>query len=192
MYLAEWEANEGLKEATQELNELKIRENGLLNEQKELKAKIAALHAQGLYNTDEESAYIERLYAIDTELNLMPELYKTAQAGVDEWTDSVELASDALEGIAASMAEASRAVSQGVDEINAELSRIKTSIQVGIEVDVNAGDYAVVDKATGTVITQYASGGFPTTGELFIAKEAGPELVGAVFSTALKKAISAL
>ena len=33
-------------------------------------------------------------------------------------------------------------------------------------------------QATGTTPKQYATGGFPSTGELFVAREAGPELVG--------------
>lgn len=37
-------------------------------------------------------------------------------------------------------------------------------------------------QTTTTSITQYATGGFPTVGELFVAREAGPEMVGRIGS----------
>lgn len=40
------------------------------------------------------------------------------------------------------------------------------------------GNISVNTSVKATTISKYASGGFPTTGQLFVAREAGPELVG--------------
>ena len=56
-----------------------------------------------------------------------------------------------------------------VSEVNSQLTGLESHPEYG------KFSYAVEGYATG-----FASGGFPDTGELFVAREAGPELVGTI------------
>ncbi len=57
----------------------------------------------------------------------------------------------------------------------------KKTLSAGISMDVQAkanGQWLVPKTLTSILINGFASGGYPDTGQLFLAREAGPELVG--------------
>ena len=115
------------------------------------------------------------------EASIQTESYENLIISLTETTDNAGKSFNAFKtDVTSSMSEAQNSVKNAVNNINNELSRIKTRIQIGVDVDVNAGDFVVVDKKTGLIQSQYASGGYPETGEIFIAREAGPEMVGTI------------
>ena len=65
-----------------------------------------------------------------------------------------------------------------------DLSNLKPTVGLSITVDTLAAEAKIKQLAAKATISpsvsQHAEGGFPTEGELFLAREAGPELVGSI------------
>lgn len=57
------------------------------------------------------------------------------------------------------------------------------NLKVGVDLDTSRLSGLSLRGQSGVVISEYATGGFPEAGELFIANEAGPELVGKMGSS---------
>lgn len=69
---------------------------------------------------------------------------------------------------------------------------MSVGVKIGVDVDMskveearakirkNKTDSIVDDLLFGSLDNQFADGGFPTMGQLFVAREAGPELVGTI------------
>ena len=76
---------------------------------------------------------------------------------------------------------AKSAARQWLDGIASEVKGYKMpNVKVGVVFDYE-GIPSFISKS-GQLVQQYASGGFPNTGELFLAREKGPELVGRIGS----------
>ena len=74
---------------------------------------------------------------------------------------------------------------KGIDLVNgllSGLSNLKTKVQTKLKEAFSLSSISLSVKTSysndNSAWKQYASGGFPTTGEMFVAREAGPELVG--------------
>lgn len=65
-----------------------------------------------------------------------------------------------------------------IEQIKSIINNISKDKKVTIDVALNAS--AKVMQIIGASAKTFASGGFPDTGELFVAREAGPELVGRI------------
>ncbi len=65
-----------------------------------------------------------------------------------------------------------------IEQIRSIINNISKDKKVTIDVALNAS--AKVMQIIGASAKTFASGGFPDTGELFVAREAGPELVGRI------------
>ena len=63
---------------------------------------------------------------------------------------------------------------------NFKLPNIKIGVDMSLPEYLNSGDVLKAEKFYMNSIKQYAGGGLPPTGELFIANEDGPELIGRI------------
>jgi len=57
---------------------------------------------------------------------------------------------------------------------------IQSALTAAANVKIDIGTGSSDSKRTAAVVRPYASGGFPSVGEMFIAREAGPEMVGTI------------
>lgn len=92
------------------------------------------------------------------------------QTKADDATNQIDLLTDsvnALDGKSANVTIAVNADFSKVEEARAKIRKTKT-------------DSIVDDLLFGSLDNQFADGGFPTMGQLFVAREAGPELVGTI------------
>lgn len=72
-----------------------------------------------------------------------------------------------------------KAISDALKEIGERVANFKLSpLQLRLQLDDSALRNFTLANPSARVIQPYASGGFPETGELFIANENGPELIG--------------
>lgn len=99
---------------------------------------------------------------------------KEATSRVTELTDQIKFfkkelltAKTATKDAAGDMARAFDEVSKSVEDIRRGLNGLS-----GVDISVSS--------KKPTAVPAFASGGFPTTGEMFIARESGPELVGRI------------
>lgn len=99
---------------------------------------------------------------IDTTLEFLLESLATAQTEQQRFTDAVSL-------MYRNMATASNAAIQSIISYLNSIPREITTVHTIITRHVGGGSSK-----------SYASGGFPDTGQMFIAREAGPELVGTI------------
>lgn len=99
---------------------------------------------------------------IDTTLEFLLESLATAQTEQQRFTDAVSL-------MYRNMAAASNAAIQSIISYLNSIPREITTVHTIITRNVGGGSSK-----------SYASGGFPDTGQMFIAREAGPELVGTI------------
>ena len=86
----------------------------------------------------------------------------------------VDPALDASNSVKTSTDNMKRYVRDAVDDINRSLKDIKTDIKIRVQEEIGISKQPL----SGATMTMRASGGFPDTGEMFIARERGPELVG--------------
>lgn len=71
------------------------------------------------------------------------------------------------------------AVSTALDSVKTTVNNFKLpSIRIGVEYEI--GSIPTINTKGGNTFQQYADGGLPPTGQVFIANEAGPELVGRI------------
>lgn len=104
---------------------------------------------------------------------------------LEELTPEYESTKENLKGIADQISAAESivyglgdAMRDTVKEINDETAKIKP---INIQMNTTSTIADIISSwQSGTFIPQYADGGFPEQGEMFIARERGPELVGRI------------
>lgn len=92
------------------------------------------------------------------------------QTKADDATNQINLLKDSVDGLDGKSANVTINVNADfskVEEARAKIRKTKT-------------DSIVDDLLFGSLDNQFADGGFPTMGQLFVAREAGPELVGTI------------
>lgn len=67
-----------------------------------------------------------------------------------------------------------------ISVVGVKLSNFRNLVQQSLNLGSVSVSYRAATSVTGTSAQMYASGGLPDTGELFIARERGPELVGSL------------
>lgn len=128
-------------------------------------ADAALVYAEAAYKIEDLTKYYDELVLTINGIDL--------SQGDTAFTELAESASK----FTTTMESAVAALPTYVTEINSELSKINNSIPLPIG---GSGTYGGSGGGGGFRITidAHADGGFPTMGDLFIANEAGPELVG--------------
>lgn len=118
---------------------------------------------------DAKDAYRDANDAVKEANGLVVDLQKSL-AGIDG------VANTAANTYETNMREMVASTRNAVRDINSELSQITRDIRTQIKLEVQA------DKHNGkiNVASAYASGGYVSDGQLFVAREAGPELVGRI------------
>lgn len=101
---------------------------------------------------------------------LSPE-YRTLKKEVEHAEDALEQSRKAIKNTSAAMDDASKKTKYYSDQ----LVKLKNNIN-----NINGVSCDVTVKTRSTGAQQYASGGYPDTGQLFIARESGPEMVGQI------------
>ena len=139
----------------------------------EIKTHIASMWSDikgdvGIYWSEIKSKLVESsTQAADALMHVMRPL-ETDLTNV--WSNIQSSASAAMDGISRSVRSMANEVSSSVRTMQSALNNVgKTATTVTTSV-----------KTVTTSVPAYASGGFPDEGELFLAREAGPELVGAI------------
>lgn len=183
-------ANEALKQSQSELNDTGLLE---LSRRSELKAAIkeqtAAMEsAQGAYD-ETFSLYKELDDTINTYTGMLTDMkmaesgvgngvkdglasaestlneFKTANFSIQEWE---AIGENIASGIASGISKNSGIVEEAINNLGSG-----TSVRV-------AGSFSGRSGGRNTTVSAYANGGFPTVGQLFLAREAGAELVGTI------------
>lgn len=92
------------------------------------------------------------------------------QTKADDATKQIDLLTDSVNALDGKSANVTIAV-------NADFSKVEEARE---KIRKNKTDSIVDDLLFGSLDNQFADGGFPTMGQLFVAREAGPELVGTI------------
>lgn len=118
--------------------------------------------------SDIKNTLSEKSYeAADTLMSTMSQLSSNLSS---VWSSMESAAQSAMSGISASVRATASAVSSAVRSMQSALNGVSSSVAT-----VTASVKTVVSS-----VPQYATGGYPDEGELFVAREAGPELVGSI------------
>lgn len=105
-----------------------------------------------------------------------------------EWKFATEYIRDYSSTAETEVPKVENSFTRALTNIKRSLNEAKfPNLKIGIDVDTSkltatAAKYGLKNISHG-IVTQYASGGLPSTGEMFIAREAGPELVGRIGSS---------
>lgn len=118
---------------------------------------------------------------------------KAAKILGETWTDIEEaapIATETFNTIITESNDTAKAVKKSFDGMrsfinrelsaNPEISFKYKNTKVRVEFKVPGGSTHQLGNLALTTASMYASGGFPTTGQLFVANEAGPEMVGRI------------
>ena len=92
------------------------------------------------------------------------------QTKADDATNQINLLKDSVDGLDGKSANVTI-------NVNADFSKVEEARE---KIRKNKTDSIVDDLLFGSLDNQFADGGFPTMGQLFVAREAGPELVGTI------------
>lgn len=92
------------------------------------------------------------------------------QTKADDATNQINLLTDSINGLDGKSANVTINVSADFSKVEEAREKIRK----------NKTDSIVDDLLFGSLDNQFADGGFPTMGQLFVAREAGPELVGTI------------
>lgn len=114
------------------------------------------------------------------------------------WMDDLADAEEAVKDTSLAVNNAETALQDAADKVDYFSGKVKDldGMTAGVTIDVKA-DFSKVEEARekirktktdsivddllfGSLDNQFADGGFPTMGQLFVAREAGPELVGTI------------
>lgn len=112
---------------------------------------------------------VEELAPKVDELSAAQEDAADKASWLEDKIDGIVSAADSVGNVTTSVSNLSTSLYNAAN--NAYNLNSKLASLTGSKITVNS-------KASGAIVLQYATGGFPTTGQLFIANEAGPELVG--------------
>ena len=142
--------------------------------------EIAALdNAEATANLAKRAAELEQIMPklreqLDNEraaLELLAPSYLSTKQNLEDVSKEVQFAQSVFNDLTAE-------VKSSVDAINTETGKIKP-VKIPIEVDLPTIINPTNFKG-GLKVGAYADGGFPSQGEMFIARERGPELVGRI------------
>lgn len=123
--------------------------------------------------------YKETLRVIDEEIAAQRNILDKNEAEIETarklWQDYQAEAIQAKKIYTAALSDMENGTRTFVRTVNGELAKIKPPV-----IDVVFGNtISGINKGANT-LQKYATGGMPATGELFLAREAGPELVGSI------------
>lgn len=141
-----------------------------------------------------QNEYYKKMADIKKEIGVLEESLKDWNVTTNETTRAqrevnkqIQYAEDYIASyskqVAKDMADVKKSTTNALSDIEKQFKNFRLpGIKVPIEIDTSALSNFNA-KTNLTVRPQlYAGGGFPSTGEMFIAKEAGPELVGRIGS----------
>lgn len=180
--LASAKATEGYEAAQKRVLFLEDQLETYLQESRDLyrAQEIAALdNAEATKNLAKRAAELEQIMPklqeqLDHERKTLEALapsYLLTEQNLKDISKEVQFAQGVFNDLTAE-------VKSSIDAINNETSKIKP-----VKIPVEIGLPTIVDPTKfkgGVSIGAYADGGYPAQGEMFIAREAGPELVGRI------------
>lgn len=108
---------------------------------------------------------------------------KTSQGKLNtEWNYATTYISNYSSTAKTSMETVKTTVSEALKSLSTTISNFKLpNLRVGVQLDTSSlNNVNLFGNGVTTTISKYAAGGFPDTGQLFIANEAGPEMVGRI------------
>ena len=173
---------------------LKELENGLINDQKELK-ELTRLQDENSADLQKYSDIFKASAEGNTDrLNELTKEYGITVSGVDEdiakTTEEAKIKTQELEDEITRITSRDYKLQVKLDtyeaenQMNALRNKFSGSINVGISYDGNPykADGGIFANGKWHNITAYAGGGLPPVGQMFVARENGPELVGKIGS----------
>lgn len=114
--------------------------------------------------------YRQALYEAKQGMDDTTQAVKDSQDAFDQATEKVDTLMDSIRNI--------DGMTAGVTiEVNADFSKVEEARE---KIRKTKTDSIVDDLLFSSLDNQFADGGFPTMGQLFVAREAGPELVGTI------------
>lgn len=114
--------------------------------------------------------YRQALYKAKQGMDDTTQAVKDSQDAFDQATEKVDTLMDSIRNI--------DGMTAGVTiNVNADFSKVE---EARAKIRKTKTDSIVDDLLFGSLDNQFADGGFPTVGQLFVAREAGPELVGTI------------
>lgn len=199
-YKAQADAEKALKDADDNLRET-------FNLKRDIEQEIAGIEAEIIRNTRDWDGSVAELIETNMELRSQQddlkvgleetnkelenakEKYRNANDAVNEANDLIDELKESVKGIKGVADTAASdfdkdtnkmvdSVRNAVKDINNELSKIVAEIKTKVKLDIEAKNAGKMV----SVATPYASGGYVSDGELFMAREAGPEMVGRIGS----------
>lgn len=120
-------------------------------------------------------AILKSVAAVFEYLGTVASEFFKALSGKQSWSDFKKNCAEATENMKQKISEASETAAQKVEAI----FKKRYSMGFTLTVKLKEVDISGLGPATMTY-ESYANGGFPTAGSLFIANEAGPEMVGTI------------
>lgn len=117
--------------------------------------------------------------------NIRDTLTQKSREAADALMNTMSGLEDSLSSVWSSMSSAARSamdgISSSVRNMASSVSSAARSMQSALNsVSSSASSVTASVKTVVASVPQYASGGYPDEGELFLAREAGPELVGSI------------
>lgn len=140
------------------------------------KAVSDAKTALGNFGKAEADAYGKVRYfsgIIDGSIKSTKDYAGVIDDTTDSYKDIQEAAKKAAGAIGGIDKQTFGNVKKGLNDVNNQLNNIAKTRNISFKIPTIKGQ-------TGYYTQMYASGGYPSTGQLFMANEAGPELVGTV------------
>lgn len=141
-------------------------------------------------NTDDQIDYLEnksgRLSLFNKIYNIRD--YESAQQELDELRKKTELLGEKIRGLSGTE-EVTVKFKEDTKEFSNGLSKFMANVSLKIsQLFGSNGGWGALFKADGGIftgsswkpITAYAGGGLPDAGQMFVAREAGPEMVGTI------------
>ena len=182
-------------DAEKKLNTLEAERSGLLANIKQKQDEYNASLQTGSYQsrglTDEQKKQIQHTQELDTEISALKNQLDTANNKIldtkksqkdlnTEWDYATGYISKYSTTAKTSMDSFTTSVSTALSSVSTLVKNFKLpDLKVAVNVDTSAlNNVTMYGKGVSNVISKYATGGFPDVGQLFIANEAGPELVG--------------
>lgn len=172
-------------------------EKRLTEKEKEHKKAVEELNKQVNNSSDEYTYNANAVAGVSKEVAILKEELKKANKNIEitegnqrnlnsKFADGEKYIADYSSAAKTEMPKIEAAVKTAYSNIEKEVKNFKLpNLHTKLVVDTSelgnmTSGYANTMKIAGPYITQYASGGLPDTGELFIANEAGPELIGRI------------